>query len=62
MSLCCFNLRTAVLMVSPLLTISREAWKYHYDDIIPKIPRRLLLFPQPEALYSECFESNHVLL
>lgn len=49
-------------MVSPLLTISREAWKYHYDDIIPKIPRRLLLFSQSEALYSECFESNHVLL
>lgn len=47
-------------MAPPLLTISRGAWKYHYDDMIPKIPRRLLLFSQPEALYSECFESNHI--
>lgn len=28
-------------MVSSLLATFREAWKYHYDDILPKIPTRL---------------------
>lgn len=28
-------------MISPFLALSREGWKYHYDDTLPKIPRRL---------------------
>lgn len=39
---CCFNLRKAALMVS--LASSREAWKYHYNDTLPKIPRRLAAY------------------
>jgi hypothetical protein len=38
---CCFNLRQAALMVYPSLAITREAWKYHYDDTLPKTPARL---------------------
>lgn len=41
---CCFNLRKAALMVSPLLALYKEGWKYHYDDTFPQVTRRLAAF------------------
>lgn len=60
---CCFNLRHAILMVSPLLAISKAAWKYNYDDILPKISTRLEVWSPftDQSFCLECFESNHIL-
>lgn len=50
-------------MVSALLAISRTAWKYHCDDILPKISTRLEVWSPlaDQSFCLECFESNHIL-